>query len=62
MSCRQIRPVNAKGSPKGKNPSRKTPALVIAVCVALFGVGLLNPHAWHGWVSWATAQAGQIRP
>ena len=55
-------PAHAKGSPKGKNPSRKTPALVFAVCAALLGVGLLNPDGWYGWVSWATAQAGQIRP
>jgi hypothetical protein len=55
-------PADAKRAPKGKNPRRKTPALVIAVCAAVLGVGLLNPGVWHGWVSWATVQAGQIRP
>ena len=47
--------VDVKVSPKGRKPRRRTPALVIAVCV-----GLLRPDVVHGWASWATVQAGQV--
>ena len=45
--------VDVKVSPKGRKPRRRTPALVIAVCV-----GLLRPDVVHGWASWATVQGG----
>lgn len=54
----------APTSPTVRAPHRILTHLLTAVCAGLLGIGvgagLLQPGVIHGWVSWASHQAGQV--